>query len=46
MDGGEGGKGGKEGERRGEDDRRGMMKIKFKPTEKQTQQMRQQQTHE
>lgn len=25
---------------------RGMMKIKFKPTEKQTQQMRQQQTHE
>lgn len=24
-------------------DRRGMMKIKFKPTEKQTQQMRQQQ---
>lgn len=29
-----------------EDDGRGMMKIKFKPTEKQTQQMRQQQTHE
>lgn len=31
---------------RGEDDGRGMMKIKFKATEKQTQQMRQQQTHE
>lgn len=27
-------------------DRGGMMKIKFKPTEKQTQQMRQQQSHE
>lgn len=27
-------------------DSRGMMEIKFKPTEKQTQQMRQQQTHE
>lgn len=30
----------------GEDDGRGMMKIKFKATEKQTRQMRQQQTHE
>ena len=32
--------------REGGSDGRGMMKIKFKPTEKQTQQMRQQQTHE
>lgn len=34
------------GEGRGEDEGRGIMKIKFKATEKQTQQMRQQQTHE
>lgn len=36
-------KGGRDG---GGDAERGMMKIKFKPTEKQTQQMRQLQTHE
>lgn len=46
VDGRESGGVGGVGKEGGGVDRRGMMEIKFKPTEKQTQQMRQQQTHE